>query len=295
MVEFTKLKADHSKIILNPKNKKKNKMKSEVLKTKRKDRVLMQVSPANLIIEDGFNVRKDYGNLEELMTSIVECGLQVPIKAKELKDDSEKWVVIDGHRRLLAIQLAIENGHDIKYVDVLSFKGNDEDQVLSMLITGTGQKPLNEMEQSNAVQRLINFGYRVDEIAKKMGRSLPHVYYLVKLSAIPMKLKEKVQEGYISGLALTSIMENAPEDEWEDRVEQAISNANENAPLGAIVKATAKNIEDRKLRPIEKLAKLVEFINAEEIENEKCSLLNELWVRLIEDDSIDELAEIFKN
>lgn len=270
-------------------------MKSEVLKTKRKDRVLMQVSPANLIIEDGFNVRKDYGNLEELMTSIVECGLQVPIKAKELKDDSEKWVVIDGHRRLLAIQLAIENGHDIKYVDVLSFKGNDEDQVLSMLITGTGQKPLNEMEQSNAVQRLINFGYRVDEIAKKMGRSLPHVYYLVKLSAIPMKLKEKVQEGYISGLALTSIMENAPEDEWEDRVEQAISNANENAPLGAIVKATAKNIEDRKLRPIEKLAKLVEYINAEEIENEKCSLLNELWVRLIEDDSIDELAEIFKN
>ena len=270
-------------------------MKSEVLKTKRKDRVLMSVDPNNLFVRLGFNVRQDYGNLEELMTSIIESGLQVPLKARQLQEFDDRWEVVDGHRRLEAIKLAISKGHEIPYVDVLIFKGNEEEQVISMLITGTGQKPLNEMEQSNAVQRLINFGYRVDEIAKKMGRSLPHVYYLVKLSAIPMKLKEKVQEGYISGLALTSIMENAPEDEWEDRVEQAISNANENAPLGAIVKATAKNIEDRKLRPIEKLAKLVEYINAEEIENEKCSLLNELWVRLIEDDSIDELAEIFKN
>lgn len=270
-------------------------MKTEVLKTKRKDRVLMSVDPRNLIIKQGFNVRKDYGNLEELMTSIIESGLQVPIKARELKDDSEKWEVVDGHRRLEAILLAIELGHEYQYVDVLAFKGNEEEQVISMLITGTGQKPLNEMEQSNAVQRLIDFGYRVDDIAKKMGRSLPHVYYLVKLSALPMKIKDRIQEGYISGLATTSITDKYSEDEWEERVEQAISNANENAPEGAIVKATQKNVENRKLKPIEKLANLIEYINVNEIENEKCSLLNELWVRLMEDETIDELVLIFES
>lgn len=270
-------------------------MKTEVLKTKRKDRVLMSVSPANLIVKDGFNVRKDYGNLEELMISIIESGLQVPIKARELKDEDDKWEVVDGHRRLQAIQMAIENGHEIPYVDVLAFKGNEEEQVISMLITGTGQKPLNEMEQAIAVQRLINFGYRVDDIGKKMGRSLPHIYYLVKLAGLPVKIQSRIQDGYISGLTTIAITEKYPEDEWEERVEAIISKANENAPEGAIVKATAKHNDDRKLKPIEKLAKLVEYINENEIENEKCSLLNELWVRLMEDETIDELVLIFES
>ena len=270
-------------------------MKTEVLKSKRKDRVLMSVSPNNLFVTLGFNVRKDYGNLDELMTSIIESGLQVPLKARPIPNADDKWEVVDGHRRLEAIKLANSRGHEIPYVDVLTFKGNEEEQVISMLITGTGQKPLNEMEQAIAVERLINFGYRVDDIAKKMGRSLPHVYYLVKLSGLPAKIKDRIQDGYISGLTTMAITEKYPEDEWESRVEELISKANENAPEGAIVKATAKHNEDRKLKPIEKLAKLVEYINDNEVENEKCSLLNELWIRLMEDDSLEELVLIFES
>ena len=270
-------------------------MKTEILKTKRKDIVLMSVDPNNLFVRLGFNVRQDYGNLEELMTSIIESGLQVPLKARQLQEFDDRWEVVDGHRRLEAIKLAISKGHEIPYVDVLVFKGNDEEQVISMLITGTGQKPLNEMEQANAVERLMQFGYRVDDIARKMGRSLPHVYYLVKLCSLPMKIKDRIQDGYISGLATVSITDKYPEDEWEERVEQAIANANENADEGAIVKATAKNVEDRKLKPIEKLARLVEYINENEIDNEKCSLLNELWERLMMDENIDELVLIFES
>ena len=269
-------------------------MKNEVFKSKRKDRVLMSVSPQNLFVRLGFNVRKDYGNLEELMTSIIESGLQVPLKARPIIDADDKWEIVDGHRRIEAIKLAISKGHEIPYVDVLTFKGN-EDQVISMLITGTGQKPLSEIEQADAVQRLINFGYRVDDIGRKMGRSLPHIYYLLKLAGLPMKIKDRIQEGYISGLTTMAITEKYPEDEWEERVEAIISKANENAPEGAIVKATAKHNEDRKLKPIEKLAKLVEYINENEVENEKCSLLNELWVRLMEDETIDELVMIFES
>ena len=270
-------------------------MKNEVFKSKRKDRVLMSVSPQNLFVRLGFNVRKDYGNLEELMTSIIESGLQVPLKARPIIDADDKWEIVDGHRRIEAIKLAISKGHEIPYVDVLTFKGNEEDQVISMLITGTGQKPLSEIEQADAVQRLINFGYRVDDIGRKMGRSLPHIYYLLKLAGLPMKIKDRIQEGYISGLTTMAITEKYPENEWEERVEAIISKANENAPEGAIVKATAKHNEDRKLKPIEKLAKLVEYINENEVENEKCSLLNELWVRLMEDETIDELVMIFES
>lgn len=270
-------------------------MKTETLKTKRKDRVLMSVDPRNLITKDGFNVRQDYGNLDELMTSIIESGLQVPLKARELKDGSERWEVVDGHRRLKAIQLAIELGHEIDYVDVLAFKGNEEDRVMSMLITGTGQKPLNEMEQANAVQRLIDFGYRVDDIAKKMGRSLPHVYYLVKLSGLPPKIKDRVQGGYISGLATTSITEKYPEDEWEERIEQAIANANENAPEGKIVKATAKNVEERPLKPIEKLRDLVIYLDDNNIENDKATIVREIWERINVEDTIENLIALIES
>ena len=267
----------------------------EVLKSKRKDRVLMSVPPQNLKIKDGFNVRKDFGNLTELMVSIIESGLQIPIKAKKIDDENDLWEVVDGHRRLQAILLAIDHGHDIQYVDVMSFKGNEEDQVFSMLITGTGQKPLNEMEQAIAVDRLIHFGYKVDEIAKKMGRSLPHVYYLVKLASLPIQIKNHVQEGYISGLATMSIVDKYPEDEWQSKVEKAIAKANESSNDGEIKKATSKNLEDseKKLKPIEKLALLVEKLNEVPIENKKCSLLNELWIRLMEDEQIDDLLNIF--
>jgi ParB family chromosome partitioning protein len=217
----------------------------EVLKTKNSS-AIMKVDPQNLILRDDFNVRRDMGDLNALMQSILSSGLQVPIKAKKVAG-TDQYEVVDGHRRMSAILMAIEQGHEVLYVDVMTFSGNDEEQVMSMLVTGTGQKPLTEIEQAEAIKRLTGFGHRVEDIAKKMGKSLPHVYYLVKLSNLPTKVKNLIAEGYISGLAVMEIIEGEPNEELQiAMIEMAIEDAQKDAKEGEIKKATKKNIEKNK-------------------------------------------------
>lgn len=264
----------------------------EVLKTKNSS-AIMKVDPQNLIIRDDFNVRRDMGDLNALMQSILSSGLQVPLKAKKIAG-TEKYEVVDGHRRMCAILMAIEQGYEILYVDVMTFSGNDEEQVMSMLVTGTGQKPLTEIEQAEAINRLTGFGHRVEDIAKKMGRSLPHVYYLVKLSNLPTKVKNLIAEGYISGLAVMEIIDGEPSEDLQiAMIEMAIEDAQKDAKEGKIKKATKKNIKDKKKKPFDLLKELVMTCNEAEVSNSKVTLLNELWVRLNEDEDIDNLVLIY--
>lgn len=263
----------------------------EILKTTKSD--VLKVDPRNLILRDDFNVRSDMGDLNALMESILATGLQVPLKAKKIVN-SDQYEVVDGHRRLTAIKMAIEQGHEILYVQVMPFVGNEEEQVMSMLVTGVGQKPLTEIEQAEAIKRLTNFGHRVEDIAKKMGKSLPHVYYLVKLSKLPQKVKNLISEGYISGLTVMEIVDNEPNEELQiAMIEMAIEDAQKDAKEGEIKKATKKNLGNKKMKPIDLLKDLVMTLNEAEIENEKVSLLNELWARMNEDEDIDNLMLLF--
>ena len=265
----------------------------EVLKTKNSS-AIMKVDPQNLILRDEFNVRKDMGDLNALMQSILASGLQVPLKAKKVAG-TDQYEVVDGHRRMSAILMAIEQGHEVLYVDVMTFSGNDEEQVMSMLVTGTGQKPLTEIEQAEAIKRLTGFGHRVEDIAKKMGKSLPHVYYLVKLSNLPTKVKNLIAEGYISGLAVMEIVEGEPNEELQiAMIEMAIEDAQKDAKEGERKKATKKNIDkNKKKKPFDLLKELVFTVNEAEISNDKVALLNELWERINEDEDTDNLILLF--
>ena len=265
----------------------------ETLKTKNSSTIL-KVDPKNLFTRANWNIRQDFGDLDALMQSILTSGQQVPILAKKLVD-SDKYEIVDGHRRLTAILKAISQGHEILYVEVIAFSGNDEDIVMSMLVTGTGQKALTEIEQSQAIKRLTDFGHRVEDIANKMGKSLPHVYHLVKLANLPMKIKNLISQGYISGLTVMNIVDSEPNEELQfSMIELAIEDAQKDAKEGEIKKATKKNVDGTfKVKPFGLLKDFVMEINALEVSNEKVSLLNELWERINEDKDTLTLHEIF--
>jgi ParB family chromosome partitioning protein len=267
---------------------------SEVAKTKRTD--IMLVDPRNIVVKDGFNVRQDMGDIEALAKSIVETGLQVPLKAVKVRGE-DKFELVDGHRRLKAILHAIENGlADIKYVEVSPFKGNAEDRVLSMVITGTGQKPLNEIEQAEAIKRLTNFGYVAEEIATKIGKSVPQVYNLLTLSGVAKKIKDKIHKGLISGGTVVQIVrEVKDEDEQLKVVEEAIEDAEKQSEkTGKKKKATAKNVKSlTKKSPVQKLKETLSALEDEGVENDKVSLLKTLNEKL-KTASVEELVELFK-
>lgn len=155
-------------------------------KNKRTD--LMMVLPQNIIVVEGFNKRIDYGDIEGLAQSILMNGLQLPLRAKKVLNQ-DTYELVDGHRRMRAIQLLIDRGHDIGRIPVIPFKGNQDDRLFTMFITGVDSKPLNTIEQSECVRMLINAGFNNEEISTRVGKSVSHINNLEKLSYVPKAVK----------------------------------------------------------------------------------------------------------
>lgn len=264
---------------------KKEQPEQEALKSKRKD--YFQVDPKNIVVKNGFNIREDMGDMLSLMQSIQELGLQIPIKAKKIYG-TEQYELIDGHRRMLAINGLIENGVEIDYVDVIIFSGDESDKILSMLVTGTGQKPLTEFEQSEGIGRLVDVGERPDDIAKKIGKSTPHVYHLLKIYSLPEKYKQKIKEGYISGYTMLELFEQYSEEELDEELEAVINDAQKSSKSGEIKKATQKNVKKEKvLKPIEKFNLLVKECEDRFAKNTHTpvhSLIVDIYYSLFEED-----------
>lgn len=261
---------------------------SEVNETKKTD--ILLVDPRNIIIVDGFNVRTDMGDIEAMANSILELGLQVPLMGKKVRGE-DKFELVDGHRRFKAIQFLLAKGHDVPYVKLTPFTGNEEDRVLAMVTTGTGQKPLTELEQAEAIKRLINFHYKPEEIGRKIGKSVPHIYNMILLANATKKIKEIVERGEISGTTVVHIVRQTDnEKEQYAMIQEAIQNAKESGKK----KATAKNVSKLvQKNPIQKLKELVAMLDVNGIKNDKTEFVAEL-VASLKDSSVEELVKMFE-
>lgn len=265
----------------------------EIRKTKNKD--ILLVDPRNVKINPS-NVRTEYGDITELAESIVEIGLQQPLKAKRIRG-TEEFILVDGHRRHTAIMHAIESlGADIPYVEVQVFTGNSEDEILTMLVTGSGQKPLTDVEMAEGVKRLIAANYTAGQIAKKIAKSPQYVVNMAALANVPKAVKDKISEGLISGNTVVQIVREAKD---ETKVTQMVNDTIKNAQKesetsGKKVVARAKHVTSLKGKSEgQKLKELVQYLDENKISNKKTEILAELVARL-KDDSVEELATLFK-
>ena len=264
-------------------------MEDNILKVKKND--ILSVDPRVIIVTDGFNVRQDMGDLEALMTSLIEVGQQVPLKVAKIRGE-EKYRLIDGHRRMAAINLALSRGLSFPYVLVTTFTGNEEDEVFSMIVTGTGQKQLTEIEQAEGIKRLVQFGYSVEEIAKKIGKSIPHVYSLTHIANLPKKVKDKIHEGSISATTVLTISKNVSS--TDDILKIIDDSVTANKQDGKKTRVTTKNLVGLKVQtPTQKLNEVFQRLLNEGVSNDKVELLD-LLLNKTKDLSVDELFETFK-
>jgi len=95
-----------------------------------------------------------------------------------------------------------------------------------MLICNTG-KPLNMLEQGFAFQRLIEYGWKQAEIAKKTGKSQGHVSNCVILAKAPKKLQNLVIEGKMESSAL---LRSIRETDDPELIVAAVEEVNGNTP-----------------------------------------------------------------
>jgi ParB family chromosome partitioning protein len=278
----------------------------ETLKTKKND--LLLIDPRNIVIEEGFNVRTDMGDLDGLANSIIEFGQLEPIFVMKIRGE-EKFALTDGHRRMAAIRLAIEKGHPIPYVRAIVSSGNLEDRIFAMVITGIGKKPLTSVEEGEAYKRLKAYGYKVDDIAKRVGKSLPHIYNMLKLADVPMVVKQRINEGVVSGNTVLQLLKDV---KTTDELLEVIDNASKAVNIENEVesetlptetgKTTSKaNTKKKKvtaksvgiLSPMKKLE--AALIIADEKNYQYIDMLQELFTALNNKNSkVENIAKIFK-
>ena len=177
-------------------------------KTKRTD--ILSVDPRNIQVAEGFNSRRDFGDIEELARQIDENGLKNPLHVQKVVGEEDKFILVDGERRYRAIQFLLEQGKDIPYVRCILVPANatKEELYLEQAMANEG-KPFNEYEKGVLAKKLHEeCGMSYAEIGRKFGDHINTgcVQYWVEIFDWPEKFQVLVRDGKISGSNMRRIM-----------------------------------------------------------------------------------------
>ena len=177
------------------------------LALKRSD--IFYVDPRVLKIKDGWNARgkDDPENKEWIMTlarSIASVGVQDPMIVYQ---DAGEYYLVDGHCRLAATFIAINTFRaDIKAVPIRTQgRSVDEgDRELTQLLTDG--KPKTPYEAGIIYKRLEGFGWSVDKIAERSGRSVASINAALDLQGAPVQVQKLVASGRVSATLATETL-----------------------------------------------------------------------------------------
>lgn len=148
-----------------------------------------------IYIEEGFNVRDiDNEHVNEFKESFI-AGEYIPPLFVEVIGNRVK--IIDGHHRYLGAIEAVKAGHEIARIECKDFTGSEADKIAFMITSSQG-KPLSPVERAVAYHRLINQGFSIDEIAKKVKRSASDVRHHIQLAECEPQIKAMVKAHEIS-------------------------------------------------------------------------------------------------
>lgn len=215
-----------------------------------------------ITIDPKFNVRQEMGDMDELARQLAEVGQRVYGKVR-LSDDGKSAVLIDGHRRLKAIQIANEKyGAKIEtFLCIAEEKGaNEESRIVDMFMFGTG-KPLTLLEQAESIKRLQGYGWDTAKISKALGRTTAYISQLLTLNGSSHALREAVKKNVISPTAAIKLA-SSPVSKQEAILEkvQATLSPDTAAKKRAVkvkdvekaLKGIPASISSKKIRDIEK-------------------------------------------
>lgn len=278
---------------------------------------LPQIDPRNIVVEEGFNEREEsnYGDIPGLALNIVQNGVLEPLIGFK-KRGTEQYVVTEGHRRLRAVNYALEahakgtkGFEDISKIERIPMRigsSNIVDRLYTMATTGFGKVPLTDLEKASLYNKLIDLavakgmkrGEAIKELVTRLGVSQATVYNVLQLATLPEEIKKAIHDKAISGSTVTSIIRDVKDPAQQIKVvNEAIKNAKEDAVKAgktAPKKATAKNVKDMKAKtPIAKLVALKEKIEAAGLNNTRAKAFVEAMELVENGASVHKMFELF--
>lgn len=143
---------------------------------------------------------RDPAKLQRLVRSIEQLGQLMPVVAVRAEVEPPQWVLIDGYRRLEALQRLTQ---DRIWVDV--WERSVDEALLACLARGA-ERPWEAIEEAALIQELAS-RHSLQAIAQQLGRDVSWVSRrLSLLKALPEDLLEQVRQGRISVWAATRVL-----------------------------------------------------------------------------------------
>lgn len=168
---------------------------------------LYKVRIQDLTVEQGFNLRIVGPELNEHIAGLLKFildGGQVPPLEVRVADNGDV-IVVDGHCRLAAFKLAVQQGAEIDYIDVLPFRGNDVDRV-ARIITSASGKQLTLLEIGLGYKRLAAWNLSPEQIAQKFNKTRQHVDQALILANANADVHALVSSGAVAASAAIDVV-----------------------------------------------------------------------------------------
>jgi ParB family transcriptional regulator, chromosome partitioning protein len=153
--------------------------------------------------------------LAELAASIKVVGLLQPIVVRKV--DGGDYQIIMGERRWRACQIA-----ELELIPAIVKETSDGDLLRDALIENLHRQQLNALEEAAAYQQLLeDFEATHEELARRIGRSRPHITNTIRLLNLPPGVQRRVAAGVLSAghaRALLSIADPNVQEQLAHRI-----------------------------------------------------------------------------
>ncbi|MGP4073122.1 ParB/RepB/Spo0J family partition protein [Piscibacillus sp. B03] len=141
--------------------------------------------------------------IEELKDSILQYGVLQPIIVRKAIKGYE---IVVGERRFRASK---EGG--LKTIPAVVRELTDEQMMELALLENLQREDLSPMEEAEAYERLIHeLKIKQDELAKRLGKSRPHIANMMRLLSLPEKVRAMINSKELTmghGRALLALKE----------------------------------------------------------------------------------------
>jgi ParB/RepB/Spo0J family partition protein len=167
--------------------------------------------PVSSITESPTNPRQTYGNMDELVESVRSKGIMQPVLVRPAAVGYE---LVFGHRRLRA---AIAAG--LPEIPAMVRDLGDVEVLEAQVVENCQREDVPPLEEAEGYRRLhVDYGYEVDEIAAKVGKSKASIYARLKLCELGKAGREALQQGRINA-SIGLLMARLPTAQQEEGLE----------------------------------------------------------------------------
>jgi ParB family chromosome partitioning protein len=157
----------------------------------------------------------DEETLEELAASIRAVGLLQPVVVRKVMPGH--YEIVMGERRWRACQHA-----GLAEIPAIVRETPDDDLLRNALIENMHREQLNPLEEAAAYQQLLeDFAATHEELARKVGRSRPHISNTIRLLNLPPGVQKRVAAGVLSAghaRALLAVQDPQAQDQLAHRI-----------------------------------------------------------------------------